>query len=115
MVLVENSASKKLDDISIYVGKPILERSTRSTAPKLVVEVLSPGANNEKRDRDLKLRLYFAWGVHEYWLVNWQLQQLEVYRREEGKLSLSVTLLAEDVITSPLFPDFSCSVALFFD
>lgn len=86
-----------------------------TAAPELVVEVLSPGANNERRDRDLKLRLYSTRGVQEYWVADWQLQQLEVYRREEGKLSLIATLFATDTITSPLLPEFSCSVAQLFD
>ena len=37
-----------------------------TAAPELVVEVLSPGAENDRRDRDLKLRLYSTRGVQEY-------------------------------------------------
>lgn len=40
-------------------------------APDLVVEVLSLGAENQRRDRDLKLRLYSVQGVREYWLLDW--------------------------------------------
>ena len=86
-----------------------------TAAPELVVEVLSPGAENDRRDRDLKLRLYSSRGVQEYWIVDWQLQQVEVYRRQEGKLGLVATLLVPDTITSPLLPDFSCAVEQFFD
>src|SRR3712207_5956267 len=39
-------------------------------APELVVEVLSPGAVNERRDREAKLRLYARQGVDEYWIVD---------------------------------------------
>jgi Uma2 family endonuclease len=35
-------------------------------APELVVEVLSPGALNERRDREAKRKLYSAYGVQEY-------------------------------------------------
>jgi Uma2 family endonuclease len=38
-------------------------------APELVVEVLSPGAMNERRDPEFKLRLYSRRGVEEYWVV----------------------------------------------
>jgi Uma2 family endonuclease len=86
-----------------------------TAAPELVVEVLSPGADNQRRDKDLKLRLYSTRAVQEYWVVNWQLQQLEVYRREDNKLSFVATLLAKDTITSPLLPDFSCAVEQFFN
>jgi Uma2 family endonuclease len=43
------------------------------------------------------------------------LQQVEVYRRQEGKLGLVATLLVTDIITSPLLPDFSCTVGEFFE
>jgi Uma2 family endonuclease len=86
-----------------------------TAAPELVVEVLSPGAENDRRDRDLKLRLYSSRGVQEYWVVDWQLQQLEVYRRQEGKLGLVATLLVTDTMTSPLLTDFSCTVREFFE
>lgn len=35
-------------------------------APELVVEVLSPGSTNERRDREAKLKLYSNRGVEEY-------------------------------------------------
>lgn len=79
-------------------------------APELVVEVLSPGVTNERRDREAKLKLYSRHGVREYWIVNWQRQELEVYRRRELSLQLVATLLADDFLQSPLLPDFSCPV-----
>jgi len=85
-----------------------------TAAPELIVEVLSPGADNERRDRDLKLRLYSVRGVQEYWIVNWQLQQMEVYRREQATLRLIATLFAEDELNSPLLPGFSCQIAQLF-
>jgi Uma2 family endonuclease len=39
-------------------------------APELVVEVLSPGAANERRDRETKLQAYARYGVDEYWIVD---------------------------------------------
>jgi Uma2 family endonuclease len=92
-----------------------------TAAPDLVVEVLSLGSQNERRDaygglrlREVKLRLYSLKGVLEYWIVNWRLQQIEVYRRDMGQLRLVGTLLSEDELTSPLLPGFCCQVARFF-
>ncbi|MEG4998126.1 Uma2 family endonuclease [Microcoleus sp. B4-D4] len=85
-----------------------------TAAPELVVEVLSAGTDNERRDRDLKVRLYSVRGVQEYWIANWRLQQIEVYRREQASLRLVATLLRNDELTSPLLPGFSCSVAQIF-
>jgi Uma2 family endonuclease len=76
-------------------------------APELVVEVLSPGAANEKRDRELKLTLYSRRGVREYWIVDWQRRQVEVYRRVDAALALAATLLDTDLLESPLLPGFS--------
>jgi Uma2 family endonuclease len=83
-------------------------------APELVVEVISPGQQNERRDREVKLKLYSIQGVREYWIANRFTQQVEIYRRENAQLRLTATLLAEDTITSPLLPGFSCAIATFF-
>jgi len=84
-------------------------------APELLVEVLSPGLTNERRDRELKLNLYSRQGVHEYWIVDWQHQSLQVYRRSQAALQLVATLESEDVLTSPNLPGFSCRVGEFWD
>jgi len=83
-------------------------------APELIVEVLSPGAVNEKRDRSAKRKLYSIYGVQEYWIVDRNLEQTEIYRRQEAVLTLQATLLTQDEITSPLLPDFRCAIARFF-
>ena len=70
---------------------------------------------NERRDREAKLKLYESRGVREYWIVDWRIQQLEVYRRDQAMLRLVATLFAEDVLTSPLCClRFSCPVARLF-
>jgi Uma2 family endonuclease len=83
-------------------------------APELVVEVLSPGSSNERRDREAKLKLYSRRGVQEYWIADWQRQQVGVYRRENAVLRLVQTLLPGDEITSPLLPGFHCLIDRFF-
>jgi Uma2 family endonuclease len=83
-------------------------------APELIVEVLSPGTQNERRDRETKLKLYAERGVQEYWILDWRIQQLEVYRRQGALLKLVFTLFPQDKLTSPILLDFSCTVADFF-
>lgn len=85
-----------------------------TAAPELIVEVLSAGQKNEQRDKELKLKLYSLSGVQEYWIVNWRLKELEVYRRESAKLQKVATLLVTDKLTSPLLPGFDCAVASIF-
>lgn len=78
--------------------------------PELVVEVLSPGPSNIRRDREAKLKLYSIRGVQEYWICDRFTRQVEVYRRQAAQLVLSATLLSQDDLTSPLLPGFSCRV-----
>jgi Uma2 family endonuclease len=82
--------------------------------PELIVEVLSAGIENERRDREAKLKLYSARGVQEYWIINWRSPQLEVYRRQQVLLTLVHTLLPGDTLTSPLLPGFSCAIERLF-
>jgi Uma2 family endonuclease len=80
-------------------------------APELVVEVLSPGEKNERRDREVKLKLYARRNVHEYWIVDWRARQVEVYRREQERLRFVAKLGETDVLETPLLPGFSLSMA----
>lgn len=84
-------------------------------APDLVIEVLSLGAENERRDRQIKLKLYSSQGVLEYWIANWQRQTVEIFRREAGLLKLALTLYREDTLTSPLLPNFRCPLGQIFE
>ncbi|HZG39970.1 MAG TPA: Uma2 family endonuclease [Nodosilinea sp.] len=83
-------------------------------APELMVEVLSPGGLNEQRDKEVKLKLYSRYGVQEYWIVNWQLKTLEIYRRADAQLQLVGTLLVDDALSSPLLPGFNTLVSEIF-
>lgn len=84
-------------------------------SPELVVEVLSPGTANERRDKQTKLKLYSNQGVQEYWIVDQNQQQIQVYNRQNNQLMLTKTLLKADEITSPILPGFRCSVEELFD
>lgn len=82
--------------------------------PELVVEVLSPGASNERRDREVKLKLYSRRGVDEYWIADWRTRAVTVYRRDGAALELAATLGADDTLSSPLLPGFSAPIARVF-
>jgi Uma2 family endonuclease len=86
-----------------------------TAAPDLVVEVLSSGSGQERRDRELKLKLYSVQGVREYWIVDWRRKSIQIYRRENGVLVLVATLFENESITSPLLPDFVCQLAEIFE
>jgi Uma2 family endonuclease len=85
-----------------------------TSAPELIVEVLSAGTENARRDRELKLKLYSERGVQEYWIIDWRKPQLEIYRRAQATLKLVVTLLPNDELSSPLLPGFTYPVSQLF-
>ena len=91
------------------------EQGHLTAAPDLVVEVLSAGSEQERRDRELQLKLYSAQGVREYWIVDWRKKSIQVYRRENAVLILVETLFENESITSPLLPDFICQLAEIFE
>src|SRR5207249_12237815 len=84
-------------------------------APELIVEVLSRGVANEKRDREAKLKLYSRRGVDEYWIVDWLMRSVEVCRRQNAALHLVDTLRDTDVLHTPLLTGFACIVSSLFD
>jgi len=84
------------------------------SSPELVVEVLSPGVENVRRDREVKLKLYSRRNAQEYWVVNWRERTIEVYRRQEGILELDRTLNENDMLHTPLLAGFSCKVEQLF-
>ena len=116
--LIFSDADNVIPDV-VWVSRQRLpelvdEAGHLTGAPELVVEVLSAGNTNERRDREAKLKLYSVQGVQEYWIVNWRLRQVEVYRRETAQLKLVATLLSADEISSPLLPGFRCKIDRFF-
>ena len=77
-------------------------------APDLIIEILSPGAENARRDRHAKRQLYRKYGVKEYWVIDPASATIEVFRTTRFKLV--ATLGLADEITTPLLPGFRCSV-----
>jgi Uma2 family endonuclease len=80
-------------------------------APEIVIEILSPGSSNERRDRHVKRTLYAARGASEYWIVDPENRTIELHRRNEtGTLVFDKSLLQGDELASALLPDFSVRV-----
>lgn len=77
-------------------------------APVLAIEIVSPGKENARRDREVKRQVYAKHGVKEYWIADPEKRALEIYRLEEQTLKLVATLAGEDKVTTPILPGFSC-------
>src|SRR5918912_1569708 len=88
--------------VSNISGERILE------APELAIEIVSPGKENSRRDREVKRQVYGKHGVKEYWIADPEKCSLEIYRLERQTLKLSATVTDEDEITTPILPGFSC-------
>jgi len=84
-------------------------------APDLMIEILSPGKANEERDREKKLKLYSRYGVQEYWIADWRVATVEVYRQDQDELRLVQTLKSGDELKSPLLSGFACVIDRFFE
>ena len=79
------------------------------SAPELVVEILSSGSENIRRDRVAKHRLYAKYGVKEYWMVDRDQLTVEVYRLKDGALELVSKLKEHDLVETPILPNFVCA------
>ncbi len=90
--------------------KDILTDKNVQGPPALVIEVLSK--STRKRDAQTKRRLFERTGVREYWLVDPELDAVQVFRPVDGRLQRVAELSAEDdhTLTTPLLP--GCAIGL---
>lgn len=85
----------------------VLHEGRLRAAPELVVEVVSPGAENVRRDRIAKRQLYAKYGVEEYWVIDPQTRAVEVYRLRDQILDLIAMHTDKQTIETPLLPGWS--------
>lgn len=78
-------------------------------APDLAIEILSPGAENDRRDRNIKKRLYGQHGVREYWVVDPEGKTVEVYSLKRRRLELIATVSGAEEIPSSMLKGFRLS------
>ena len=83
-------------------------------SPDLVIEIVSPGAENERRDRLVKRQLYSKYGVKEYWIVDFQNRTIEVYMLRGQMLQRESLLTEKDELTSSVLPGYRCKVETLF-
>jgi len=83
-------------------------------SPDLVIEIVSPGADNERRDRLVKRQLYGKHGVKEYWIVDFQNRTIEVYLLQGQMLQFQSVLTEKDELTSSVLPGYRGKVETLF-
>lgn len=67
-----------IPDASINCRVKARRGNTFMDAPRFVMEVLSP--STEKYDRNEKMELYRQQEIEEYWMVDWEKKQVEIYQ-----------------------------------
>ena len=76
----------------------------------IVIEILSPGTQNRKRDLSAKRKLYANYAVAEYWIVDSENQSVLIFRLREQSLEEVATLTGDDGLCSPMLPGFQLKV-----
>jgi Uma2 family endonuclease len=94
--------------------KKVLLGGRLKGAPELAIEIISPGAENRRRDRVAKRNLYGKYGVQEYWIVDYKTRAVEVYALEQNVLQPVAKLNEKDGLTSTVLPGFTCAVKAIF-
>lgn len=90
--------------------KDILTDKNVQGPPALVVEVLSK--STRKRDAQTKRRLFERTGVQEYWLVDPELDSVQVFRPADGRLRRVAEFTSEDdhTLATPLLPGWTLAL-----
>ena len=86
-----------------------------TSAPDIVVEILSPGSENRRRDLSVKRQLYAKYGVKEYWIVDSDDQAVLIFHLREQALEEVSTLRGIDEITSPMLAGFHLRASAVFE
>jgi len=79
-------------------------------APDLVIEILSPGSENVRRDQVVKRQTYARFGVKEYWICEPVLEFIEISRLQNNVLASAGVLRNAEEMSSPLLPDLKFAV-----
>lgn len=68
---LSNLRGRKPDLSVFFPGRPALpRRGAVAIAPDIAVEIVSPGASDQRRDRIAKLADYAGFGVRFYWMLD---------------------------------------------
>lgn len=81
-------------------NKKIIKKKGVFGSPDLVIEILS---HSKKRDRKIKYKLYEKFGVKEYWIIDPDKREIEVFVLEGDRYKL---FMKGDKVKSKLLGDF---------
>ena len=93
----------------------VVSGSRVTGAPDLVVEIVSPGTENRRRDLLVKRQLYAKYGVQEYWVIDPENRSVEIYRLAGPSLEKIATLIDDDKVTSQITPGIELKLSAIFN
>lgn len=93
-------------------NKHIIHEDCIRGTPNLVVEVLSP--STAYYDLRHKKRVYEAYGVQEYWIVDTHEERVEIHSLQEGKYVLAAEANHSGEVISRHLPNFKVSLPYIF-
>lgn len=115
-ILQPRDAANRYPDLVILREEHIALTQKRLTIkldmppPRLVVEVLSPGKQNQERDLIRKRNQYAVREIPEYWLIVPETRTVMVLQWQNGVYREVSTILGDDLIPSPEFPNLQLRV-----
>jgi Uma2 family endonuclease len=116
--VILSKSSGVIPDIVVFLNEQsdtIITGDRLTGPPALVIEIVSPGYANSRRDRMDKLRLYSKHGVAEYWIVDPGNLTVEQYISRSSSLKLNQILQREEErLSSAAIPNFSCLLSQVF-
>jgi len=104
---VRTKDSRRLADRVIWVGLGRLPNPKRDV-PGIVVEFVSAGKRNRRRDYEEKRKEYLEIGVVEYWVIDRFERTLTVFRRRRPQKTV---VREKETYRSTLLPGFALPVA----
>ncbi|MEW6238353.1 MAG: Uma2 family endonuclease [Candidatus Omnitrophota bacterium] len=81
-------------------------------APDLAIEILSPSSDH--KDKVLKKKLYAKYGVKEYWLVDPDAKQIQVFTLKDAALTQWNAYRLDETMQSALWPELNLELKSIF-
>ncbi len=99
----------------IFISNDNLEIITEDNvqgSPDLLIEILSP--SSQDNDRNKKKVIYETYGVKEYWIVDPDLEAVDVYFLKDGKFYLNQHLEKQGELLSSVLKEFRMNIKMCF-